>query len=234
MFQVVKKSKLVFKPPGFKCDKCISEKIQPPLPSKAAFLCIVGSAGSGKTSFMVNLLTNPNAYKKVFHSVHVIMPPHSIASLKSNIFKKHNKVYDELDWGTLDRISETVKEDAEEENNSLLILDDVTTDLKNLEVQKQLSDLIKNRRHYRLTIWLLTQTYNAIPLNVRKTISHLVLFKPRNKKEFANVFEELIFLDKDTADKLQRYVYDIPYQFMLADVDNGVIHKNFDELSINE
>ena len=183
---------------------------------------------------MINLLRNKNAYRRVYESVHVIMPSHSVASLKDNLFANHEKMHDELDFPTLQGISEKIKEDAEEENNSLLILDDVAVALKDNDVQKLLRDLILNRRHYRLSIWLLVQTYNAIPLTVRKTISHLVMFKPRNKKETANIFEELIFLDRDSADKLLRFIFDKPYSFLLADVDAGKLHKSFDLININD
>ena len=233
MFRIEQKSKLEFKPPVFKCDKCISDQIEPPLPSKPHFLCIVGSAGSGKTSFMVNLLTNKAAYKKVYESVHVIMPKYSVASLKNNVFKNHDKMHDELDFQTLSGISEKIKEDAEDENNSLLILDDVTVALKDKLVQRLLRDLILNRRHYRLSIWLLVQTYNAIPLPVRKTVSHLVMFKPRNRKETDNVFGELVFLDREVAEKLHGFVFDAPYRFLMADVDGGLLYKNFDRIIIN-
>ena len=166
MFKIEKRSKLEFKPPVFLCDKCISDKIEAPLPSKPHFMTIVGSAGSGKTSFMVSLLTNKSAYKKTYESVHVVMPKHSVAGLKNNVFKGHDKMYDELDFGTLMKISERVKEDAEEEVNSLVVLDDVTVALKDCQVQRLLRDLILNRRHYRLSIWLLVQTYNTIPVDV--------------------------------------------------------------------
>jgi hypothetical protein len=37
--------------------------------------------------------------------------------------------------------------------------------------------------HYRLSIMILVQSYNAMPLGVRKTLSHFLMYKPRNKKE---------------------------------------------------
>jgi hypothetical protein len=40
------------------------------------------------------------------------------------------------------------------------------------------------------------QTYTAAVLAIRKTISHFACYKPRNKKENATIWEELIFLDK--------------------------------------
>ena len=77
-------------------------------------MAIIGSAGSRKTSMMVNLLTSTQAYKKAFHSVHIIMPNHSVANLKKNVFKSRPRMYDELTWSVLDGILESVQSDAEE------------------------------------------------------------------------------------------------------------------------
>jgi len=77
-------------------------------------MAIIGSAGSGKSSMMVNLLTSEQVYKKVCHSVHIAMPSHSVASLKKNSFKTNPRMHDELAYGVLDEILESVKEDAEE------------------------------------------------------------------------------------------------------------------------
>jgi len=82
-------------------------------------------------------------------------------------------MHDELNFVTLDHIYEQVTEDGEEKLNILLIMDDVTASLKNLDVQILLKKLIYNRRHYRLSIICLVQSYNAMHLPIRKTISHL-------------------------------------------------------------
>ena len=63
---------------------------------------------------MVNLLTSTQAYNKAFHTVHIVMPSHSVASLKNNVFKKHPRMHEELTWSVLDGILESMKEDAEE------------------------------------------------------------------------------------------------------------------------
>ena len=234
MFSIGARSKLKVKPPAFLCDRPIHPQIQEPLPKTPFFMAIIGSAGSGKTSMMINLLTSPDAYKKAFHAVHVVMPSHSVASLKNNVFKRHTKMHDELTLEALDKITETVMEDAEEKYNSLLILDDVTASLKNKELQGMLKRLIYNRRHYRLSVMILVQSYSAMALPIRKTLSHFLAFKPRNKKEFTAVFEELIFLDRDVADRLQRYVFDAPYAFLFADVNTNALHKNFDRIEIKD
>jgi hypothetical protein len=145
---------------------------------------------------LVKLLTSPQAYKKAYHAVHCIISAHSVASLKKNLFAKHPRMHDELNFATLDSIYEQVIKDSEEKMRSLLIMDDVTASLKNLEIQMRLNKIIFNRRHYRLSIICLVQSYNVMLLAIRKTISHLACYKPRSKKEMSAIWEELVFLDK--------------------------------------
>lgn len=226
--QIEKRSKIKLRPPQFKCDKVISGSIESPLPNTAFFMAIIGSAGSGKTSVMLNLLTQKDCYKKAFDRVHVVIPSHSVASMKSDVLRKHDKVYDELTYDVLDRVLASVRDDAEGELNSLLVLDDVTTMLKDGDIQRQLKDAIFNRRHYRLSIIILVQSYIAMPLSLRKTLSHFVAFKPRNKKEFAAIFQEIVFLDRETADNLLRFVYKDRYSFMFCDIERTRFYRNFD------
>ncbi len=75
-----------------------------------------------------------------------------MASLKKNIFHNHPRMHEELNFDTLDRIYEQVMQDAEEKMSSLLIMDDVTTSLTNLDVQILLKKIVFNREHYRLSI----------------------------------------------------------------------------------
>jgi len=105
-------------------------------------MAIIGSAGSEKTSMITYLLTSTHAYKKVFHTVHIVMPNHNVASWKKNAFKNHPRMHNELTWGVLDDILESVKSDAEEKHNSLLFLDDVAASLKNKGLQQLLKKTI--------------------------------------------------------------------------------------------
>jgi hypothetical protein len=87
---------------------------------------------------MVNLLTGYQAYKKAFHTVHIFLLSHSVASLKKNMFNNHPRMHDKLTWSMVDGILESVKENAEEKYNSLLILDDVTVGMKDKGLQRQI------------------------------------------------------------------------------------------------
>lgn len=227
-FEIVHRSAFKVSPPEFMCDKPISKQITDPLPCRPFFLAIIGSAGSGKTSLMINLLTSRKAYCKAFHHVHVVMPSHSVASIKDNPFEGHDRMYDELDYETLETIRGSVRESGENKKNSLVILDDVTVALKDNDIQRELKDLIYNRRHYRLSIIVLIQSYIAMPLSIRKTLSHFAMFKPRNKKEYAAIFDELISMDKAEAERLMRFVFDDRYSFLFADVEQTKFYKRFD------
>ena len=68
----------------------------------------------------------------------------------------------------------------------------------------------------------------------RLGVSHSIAFKPRNKAEFKAIFEELIFLDRDTGEALQRYVFDRPHAFLFASAETSSLFKNFDRLLVKE
>ena len=52
----------------------------------------------------------------------------------------------------------------------------------------------------------------------------------RNKRELELLFEELIFLPKETAEEVVRYVFKDPHDFMFGITDTGTLHRNFNEL----
>lgn len=87
-FQEHHTSRLAVQAPEFKCDSLIGKNVEEPLPNTAFFMALLGSAGSGKTSLMVNFLTHPMMYKQAFDHVHLIAPEASMKSLKDDIWAK--------------------------------------------------------------------------------------------------------------------------------------------------
>lgn len=222
-------------PPKLLCDIPLGD-VRSPLPNKHAAIAIIGSAGSGKSSFAISLLTDKLAYKKVFHNVYFVIPPHSRASVANKIFEKHDqeKIYDELTPEILQEIKSTVEHESEEGFNSLLVIDDQTAFLKVKSNEMLLKNLIYNRRHLKLTIWILSQSYTQLPLSIRKCMSHLVLVgKPKNKKEYESIFEELIFMPKDQGDELIKYVFKKPHDFLLSNIETGELYRNFNKLILS-
>jgi Poxvirus A32 protein len=226
-------------PPVMLCDTDLGDSIPGVLPKRHHFMAIVGSAGSGKSSFAISLLkqTGKNKiYRKVFHNIFLIIPQASLASIKSNIFRNHpeDKIFNELTPEVLATIKSQVIADAEEGYQSLIIIDDQTVHLKNKSVEAALRDLIYNRRHYHVSIWILAQSYSQIPLTIRKTLSHFALFKPRNKKESESIFEELIFMPREDSEAVMRHTFKNSHDFLFGNVETGDLHRNFNKLEIKE
>ena len=80
----------------------------------------------------------------------------------------------------------------------------------------------------------LVQTWKSIPINCRKTSSHIILFKNFNKLENTAVFEEVLFLPQDSVEQLFDYVYDEKHNFLYIDVNNGLFIKNFNQLKLSD
>ena len=76
MFCIDKRSSFSLSPLELSCDRPMRKQIVSPLSCTPFFLTVTGSAGSGKTSMLVILLTSPQAYKKAFHAVYCIIPAH--------------------------------------------------------------------------------------------------------------------------------------------------------------
>ena len=225
-------------PPEFLCDKPISDKIKDPLPNTAHFAALIGSAGSGKTSLMVNFLTSDGMYKKAFDHVHMCAPKNSLGSLKDDIWYGHpsDKMHSTLDFNTLDTIHRKCldRSKAKQPETTLLIMDDMTVWLKKKEIEDKLREMVYNRRHLRLSMWVLVQSYNAMPLTLRKTLSHFYMFRPRNKKEAESIWEELMFFPRKMGDALLRYVYQDQYDFLMGDCNTGNVYRNFNLIDLDE
>jgi hypothetical protein len=69
------------KSPALLCDRKINERIVSPLPDQPFFMSFIGSAGTDKTSMLINRLSSKHANRKAFHVVHVVMTPNGVANL---------------------------------------------------------------------------------------------------------------------------------------------------------
>lgn len=232
-------SGLRVEPPEFKCDAIISENITDPLPNTAFFMGIIGSAGSGKTSLLVNFLTNKDMYSKAFDHVHLFCPKTSLGSLKDDIWEGHpaDKMHDVLNYTALDKMEQTCRERAQEKpkpKTTLVVIDDMTVFLKQKDVDEKLRALVYNRRHLYLSIMILVQSYNAMPLALRKTLSHFFLFRPRNKREAEAIWEELMFVPKTTGAALLRFTFRDKYDFLMGNCGTGEFYRNFNLIDIDD
>ena len=205
-----------------------------------SFTAIIGKPGSGKTSLLISFLTgkgNKKIFRKVFDHIHLVMPKSSRESMKKNPFKNHSedKMYEELNFDSINTIYDSLLSSSEEKEKSLLILDDVGAVLKNVEIGKKLRQIIYNRRHLKCHIVVPLQSCLSIPKEVRKLITNCFMFKP-SKVEFENFCNELFETKKHMALEIMKVAYsetkDHPY--IMLNVETQKMYRKFDEIVIHE
>ena len=142
------------------------------------------------------------------------------------------KIYHDFSYDILEHIFNQIMGYSLEEEDSLLLIDDFASELKNGDVLKLLNSLVNNRRHLHLSIWMGVQTYKSISLSNRKTINTLVLFKCMNKAEIKAIWEEMTFLSKDVFFDLLAYAFQKPFDYLVLDRDNNEYYRKFNKIEI--
>ena len=242
MISLKKNKGLNLKVPEFLCDGNLAEHLNKydmlQNFNGYYFTGFIGRPGSGKTSLLVSMLTGrkkDKVFRKVFNNVVLVMPTTSRNSMKNNIFKKHieERMFDELDYKTINTIHKQLLNSSSENESTLLILDDVGAMLKRPEIQETFRKIIYNRRHLKCAIIILLQSYMSIPKEIRKLFNNVIMFKPP-KTEFINLFEELFETKKELALDIMNYTYKEPHDWLLLNVPSQRIFKGFDEIIVHD
>ena len=237
MIQIKKNKELKLERPIFTCDDGINPNLNnyPMLShfNKYNFTGVIGKPGSGKTSLIMSWLTSKKIFKKMFHHVLVVMPSSSIHSMKKNPFKNHDedKMFEELNLDTISTIYNKLEESSAEKHSTLLILDDIGASLKNNSIKNILRKIIYNRRHLKVSIIVLLQSFMSLEKEIRKLFNNVIMFKP-SKVEFENLFEELFETNKDLALDIMNVAYEKPHDYLVLNVDSQKMYKGFDEIEI--
>lgn len=240
--EIINNKKLNLHPPVFTCDghavgKHLENYDMLKYLNKHQTSVFLGRPGSGKTSLLVSMLTGKGKDRvlyKGYNHIILVMPTSSRASLKVNIFEKHppEKCFDELDIESISKIYDMVQANAEKKETTMVIYDDCGSSLKDKNIQKILKIMSYNRRHLKLSQYFLLQSYIAIPRDIRKLISNLVVFKP-SKVEIENIIKETIDQPKDVALKILN-LFEEPHQYIFINVETQKMFRNFDEIIIHE
>lgn len=195
---------------------------------------ILGRPASGKSSILYSLFKSPKCLKKVFNKVFIFRPERSGASMKDDIFDKlpDEQKYYELNLENLENCMNQI-EAMESDENSCIIMDDVTSNLKDKILEKKFRELVFNRRHLHTSIFFLVQTWKSIPRDIRKMFSNLFIFKC-SKAEINDVFDEVFETQKDKFVDIMKICYDKKHNFMFLNTDSGRVFKNWDELIFEE
>ena len=216
--------------------------IDPNLPNRNGFIyALIGSPGTGKSSLLLSLFRDRNYYKKKFNNLYLITPENSFTSVVNHPFKNHSKVYHDLNEDVLENIYEELMElkhscleDGYDMETSCLIIDDFANDLKDKQIIKILKRILTKSRHIGCSIIFTLQAYNLFPLVLRKMLTNITLFKPKNRAELDSVRKELINLNEEKTLELMNYIFDEEYNHLDVDCTDNSIRKNFELLEIAE
>lgn len=245
----IENNKLVIQNTKNNLDQVIVSDLPEPLPAYSGFcMVIVGSSGSGKTTFLYSIMTKNRkkgvrqSYKKVFNNIYVISPTIGNGSMKNDPFDKlsddkKNKV---LTADLLNELEETLTENKNKNQHSLIIFDDVGSQLRrSAAIEKKLVQLVQNRRHLYCSMIFLVQKFRDLPTGIRNNMSHLVSFKPKNRPEREAIVKELFNFDAKTSEKLLDHVFenDDKFSFLFVDMsqkstNKNVFYKKFNRLEI--
>jgi hypothetical protein len=228
------------KKPVFLVDGKLDDKLDEyeitKLMNKSNFSLFCSKAGGGKTTMIVSLLNTPNLFKRVYHTIYLFMGRNSRTSIKGSFFDKNigdEQIYDELNVDNLKAVYKKIIEDANEGYKSLIIFDDVQKQMKDNDVEKVLLEIVNNRRHLGLSLWLANQNYFALPKQVRFGLTDIFLFNV-SKKELENINDEQIELPKDVFNSIIKMCFKNPHDFMYVNTDSQRIFCNWDEVIIEE
>jgi hypothetical protein len=234
------------------CDKIICNKkgvsIAEPLMNTSFFYIISGASGSGKSNLIINLIRSNKfskdrkhklSYRKMFNKVIFVSP--SADTIKNSPFEKiaDDQKFTELNEEVFE-VLDDIGEDAVEDNlHNLLILDDVSSQLRTRENEKRLNQIIKNRRHKNLSIIVVAHKSTDLSPALRSNASMIFLFKPKTMREINTIQEEFMMMPKKDADELMAAAYKGRYDFLLIDTSlrkgsDFRFFRNYNELIIDK
>lgn len=222
----------------FVCDGGIHEKLNnydfTKQFNKHSFTYIVAPPQSGKSNLIQNLFKQKQLLKKCYHHIFYVCP--SSSSLKDDVFNKlpENQRFLELNLETLESIKNRC-ESYDKDEKAIIVLDDVAKELKNIDLYKLFLRIIANRRHIGggVSIIVISQVYNLLPLVLRKMVNNLIILNPR-MKEFTLMNDEYFNLDHKNIKKIKEFFFDAKYNFMMYCPDENIYFKNFNKVIVDE
>ena len=233
------------------CDKCITDSkglsVAAPLMKTSHFYIISGPSGSGKSNLIVNFLkstkpTKDKKHKKSYRNMYTIIlvspSAHTIKNSPLESIRDHQK-FNSLNEDVFDMVDSITEDGVEDDKHTLLILDDVSSQIRLKENEKRLTQLVKNRRHLNLSIWIVTHKVTDAPPALRSNANLLFIFKGKTNKETETIQSEYMMMPKAQADELMKAAYQDRYDFMLIDTSLRTgsefrFFRNFNELKFDE
>jgi len=212
------------------CDKCITDakgrSVAAPLMDTSHFYIISGASGSGKSNLIVNLLKSnkttkdkkhKKSYRNAFDNIILVSP--SAHTIKDSPLENisNDQKFDSISEEVFELVDSMTDDAIQENKHTLLILDDISSQLRMKENEKILNQLIKNRRHLNLSIWIVTHKSTDASPALRSNANLIFLFRPKTTREIDTIQSEYMMMSKQRADEIMNAAYKDRYDFLLLD-----------------
>lgn len=193
---------------------------------------IIGPPGTGKSTLIETLITHEKLYFKKFHKIIFITP---------SKYELLDLIEDENWWPRLNTTWLSKKLNDENEigiaNNQvrqmLIVLDDCVSEINKSQTDDFLVKLFYNRRHLLSNIYVsiivVSQKYNMIPLKFRSIITMLFLFKVPIS-QWNEIKKELTVDNISSLTQLLPALWKNRHDFVLINNNNDFIFHNFNKL----
>ena len=216
-----------------KLDDYFKDRTPGPLAPPAFMTCIVAPKGSGKTTFLINLL---HLYQKKFHHIYLFsatvrLDPKWEKTLAKLNEEKERKVFEQFDPSVIQKIM--YRRDVEKKKeHTLIIYDDMISDNKCFAKwsKNEITKSIYNQRQYMVSTIIVSQKYTEIPSNMRGQMDTLIISRLSNN-EIDLVYNSLNGLNDIPEEEfkiLYKYATRERFDFMLIDLVGRKLYKNFD------
>lgn len=113
------------------------------------------------------------------------------------------------------------KEEEPELEYSCLFIDDYADIFKQNEFNDILSKILIKTRHLCLAVIITLQELKYFPLKLRKQVTNISLFKPKNYQDWEAIAKEYFNLNKEDSLTLYNYVFNEPYNHLDVQTNMG-------------
>jgi len=125
--------------------------------------------------------------------------------------------------------------DSDEETEiqyNCIVIDDYADILKDKPILIQLNKMLIKARHLCTSFIFTLQSFYYFPKILRKQLTYVTIFKPKNREEFYSITKELFNMNQNDALRIYNFVFSEPYAHIDIDLVNNIYYKNFNKLQL--
>lgn len=183
---------------------------------------LIGASGTGKTNSLLNFMCRSSGD---FTKIIICCFSTTNEPLYKMIKEKNPQIEfidDPLDIPDLDEF-----DDKHKEKNKLIVFDDFIHLGK-----KQMEPIVKYfiaSRKYGFTTIAISQNFSSLPKVISRNINYYMLFRINDNISLSHIIRthNISNISKEELNKIYREITAIPFNFLLIDLDNLSIRKNF-------